>query len=71
VGRHLGSLSIDLIDMLIVVMSLRSLQLLGVGCPIDEKGLVGLGVVFDVSRDLFDRLGLKGFLSIGAVLNCR
>jgi hypothetical protein len=65
VGRHLGSLGIGLIDMLVVVVNLRSLQLLGVGCPIDEKGLIVLGLVLDVSRDLLNRLGLKSFLSVG------
>ena len=44
VGRHLGSLGISLIDMLVVVMGLGTLLLLGVGCPIDEKGFVAFGV---------------------------
>jgi len=31
--------------MLVVVVGLRSLQLLGVGRPVDKKGLVALGTV--------------------------
>ena len=50
--------------MLVVVMGLRSLQLLRVGCPIDEKGFVAFGVILNVSRDLLDGLGLKGLLSL-------
>ncbi len=65
VGRHLGSLSIDLVGVLVVVMRLRALQLLGVSRPIDEEGLVVLGLVFDVGRDLLDRFRLERFLSIG------
>jgi hypothetical protein len=39
VGGHLRSLSVDLVDILVVMAGLRTLQLLGVGRPVDEEGL--------------------------------